>query len=112
MEHLLNNPVYNALRSGDAYLSRGTEAVKFFDEAVSPFAGFSQDYHNGFDDLHRLLPPKRKILYATRLLIKEPKGWELVQELNGLQFVYIEKTEVSLPSVTLHHYTTNMWSRW
>jgi ribosomal protein S18 acetylase RimI-like enzyme len=94
VEHLLQNPVYNALRSGDEHLSLGTEEVKFFDEAVSPFAGFEESYAKGFDDLYELLPPGRKILYAIALFITQPRGWQLHHEIKGLQFVYEGDTDI------------------
>lgn len=92
MEDLLYNPVYNALLSGDANLSFGTDSVKYFDEEVSPFAGFHHQYEKGFEELYNLLPLDRKILYATPQLIKEPRGWKLLVEIKGLQFLFTEKT--------------------
>ncbi len=88
MEEVLYNPVYNALLSGDTHLSLGTGEVRWFDEEVSPFAGFRDHYHRGFDDLYQSFPPGRNILYATPQLIKEPKGWHLRAEIKGLQFIY------------------------
>ncbi|HWI93786.1 MAG TPA: GNAT family N-acetyltransferase [Flavisolibacter sp.] len=88
MEEVLNNPVYHALCSGDTNLGFGEGQVKCFLEAVSPFAGFPDEYDNGFDDLFDFLPEGRKILYATRRLIKEPPGWQLAHEVKGLQFVF------------------------
>ena len=88
MKDLLENPVYHALLSGDRHLSFGNEYVKFFDEQVSPFAGFAQDYDKGFSNLYELLPPGRKILYATPSPISQPAGWQLTHEIKGLQFVY------------------------
>jgi ribosomal protein S18 acetylase RimI-like enzyme len=90
VKHLLHNPVYNALLSGDRHLSFGNKQVKFFDEEVSPFAGFDQDYEKGFSDLYDLLPAGRKILYATPSFIIQPAGWQLTHEIKGLQFVYEE----------------------
>ncbi len=104
MDQLLNNPVYHALLSGDAHLSSGNESVKYFDEQVSPFAGFAEDYDKGFDELYNLLPAGRKILYATRKQIKEPPGWQLTHEIKGLQFVFIGQpiaTDYSLKLVPL-----------
>src|SRR5215218_4232775 len=92
MVKYLPNPVFDALLSGDAHLSFGTATVKFFDEQVSPFAGFREGYHKGFDELHDLLPLQRCILYATPQLIKEPKGWQMLDEIKGLQFIYGSKT--------------------
>ena len=94
MQHLLHNPVYNALLSGDKALSLGTDAVKYFDEAVSPFVGFKESYTKGFDDLHELLPPGRKILYAIPSAITQPAGWQIRHEIKGLQFVYEGKGEI------------------
>lgn len=88
MKHLLHNPVYNALLSGDQRLSLGTSTVKFFDEQVSPFAGFEETNTNGFDELHALLPPGRNILYANPVAITPPQGWQLQHEIKGLQFLY------------------------
>lgn len=93
MEDVLYNPVYNALLSGDASLCFGTGKVKYFDEQVSPFAGFHQDYDKGFDDLYNQLPAGRNILYATPQLIKEPGGWQVVAEIKGLQFLFAEGTD-------------------
>ncbi len=76
MKDVLNNPVYNALLSGDKHLSAGNGNVKFFDEQVSPFAGFEQGYDKGFAELHALLPAGRKILYATPSIITQPEGWK------------------------------------
>jgi ribosomal protein S18 acetylase RimI-like enzyme len=85
---LLHNPVFNALSTGDKHLSFGTEQVKYFDEQVSPFAGFHQDYQKGFSDLYELLPTGRKILYAIPSFISQPAGWQIQHEIKGLQFVY------------------------
>jgi len=85
---LLQNPVYNALISGDKHLSFGEGNVKYFDEQVSPFAGFEQGYEKGFSDLYDIFPTGRKIIYAAPFQIPEPAGWQLQHNLKGLQFVY------------------------
>lgn len=88
MSHPLHNPVYNALLSGDRHLGLGTAQVKYFQEEISPFAGFAEDDKTGFSALHELLPPERKILYAIPSFITEPRGWQVQHEIKGLQFVY------------------------
>jgi ribosomal protein S18 acetylase RimI-like enzyme len=92
VEDVLYNPVYHALMSGDAHLSLGAGEVKYFDEEVSPFAGFPEEYGKGFDDLYQLLPAGRNILYATPQLIKIPAGWQLLAGVKGLQFIYNGQT--------------------
>lgn len=94
MEDKLYNPVYNALLSGDACFALGTESVKFFDEQISPFAGFHTDNNYGFEELYNLLPTGRGIIYATPAEIKEPKGWQFKVVLKGLQFVFEVKNKI------------------
>jgi len=88
VKDLLHNPVYHALLSGDRHLSFGNEQVKYFDEQVSPFAGFDPEYKNGFAELYEMLPSGRKILYAIPSIITQPAGWQVQHEIKGLQFVY------------------------
>jgi len=88
MKHLLHNPVYHAICSGDRHLGFGTDKVKYFDEQVSPFVGFEDGYSKGLTDLYELLPPGRKILIATPGEMIQPPGWQLKHEIKGLQFVY------------------------
>ncbi len=85
---LLQNPVFNALLTGDKQLSHGTERVKYFDAEVSPYAGFAEEYEHGFEELYELLPAGRRILYAKQTVIQPPQGWQLQHEIEGLQFVY------------------------
>ena len=101
MKHLLHNPAYHALLTGDKHLSFGNNKVKFFDEEVSPFAGFEHDYKKGFSDLHELLPLDRKILYANPSPITHPAGWQVQHEIRGLQFVYEagQLTQTAFPNV-------------
>jgi ribosomal protein S18 acetylase RimI-like enzyme len=84
---LLHNPVYHALLTGNRHLSAGNDKVRYFDESVSPFAGFDETNDNGFDELYNLLPAERKILYASTLHIPEPKGWQIIQKVEGLQMI-------------------------
>jgi len=65
----------------------GTGKARYFDEDISPFAGFEESNGQGFDELFQLLPAGRKILYATPHLIAEPNGWQLLNKIKGLQFI-------------------------
>ena len=101
MEHILYNPVYCALTSGDQHLSLGTEKVRYFDEKVSPFAGIEEGYIKGFEELYDLLPADRVILYATPEHINQPKGWELLNKIEGLQFVFDQGNNIKTSSLKL-----------
>lgn len=112
MEHLLNNPVYYALNNVDAHLGQSIGQVKYFDAAVSPFVGLPEDYQEGFYELHQRLPEGRKILYAIPNRIEEPKGWKVLNEIPGLQFVFTGKVQsvaAGLEPVALNkEYVTEM----
>ena len=105
MKGVLFNPVYNALITGDAHLSLGTGKVQWFNEQVSPFAGFPEGYERGFDDLYDELPPGRNILFASPHPIKQPGGWQIRADVKGLQFIYTGELKAgnnSLNIVPLH----------
>jgi GNAT superfamily N-acetyltransferase len=101
VEELLDNPVYHALTTRDAHLAKGAGAVRYFDEQVSPFAGFPSGYEKGFEELHEQLPAGYRILFATTKEIAHPKGWELKAEVKGLQFVYNNTIEAIVPTTVL-----------
>lgn len=101
METILNNPVYHALNSNDARLGSGSGEVKYFDEEVSPFVAFPEDYDNGFEELFDVFPAGRRVLYAIRTRIKEPAGWEIRHEITGLQFVFHGQAEIIDDSLNL-----------
>lgn len=86
----LYNPVYHALISGDKHLSNGDGIVKYFDETVSPYVGFPENYTEGFDVLFAMLPAGRLILHATPLRMKTPAGWKMLSRIEGLQMVLNE----------------------
>lgn len=108
METLLDNPVYHALTSGDNSLSHGENVAKYFDESVSPFAGFPMDYKSGFDDLYNELPPGRRILYATINEIDIPANWQLAAYIKGSQFVFddmnysVQPSQIPVPLTDEH----------
>src|ERR1044071_576172 len=99
MKDELYNPAFNALLTGDKHLGHSSGKVRYFDEEVSPFAGFEDGYDNGFKELHQLLPAGRKIIYAIPEPIKEPPGWEVKIEMKGLQFVFKEGIKPDIPSL-------------
>jgi GNAT superfamily N-acetyltransferase len=89
VEHLLHNPVYNALLTGDSHFALGNDEVKYFPEEVSPYAGFDSSNASGFDQLHDLLPAGRRILFARPEPLEQmPAGWQVRATISGLQFVH------------------------
>lgn len=94
---LLHNPVYHALQTGNRHLNIGTKNASFFNEEVSPFAGFNDTNEQGFDELYDLLPADRKILYASPAPIQQPGGWQLIEAVRGLQMILQEGYKTAAP---------------
>lgn len=94
MKYLLQQPVFNALLSGDSHFNKGNDKVKFFDAEVSPFVDFETGYEKGFADLYELLSSDRKILFASPIEIEQPAGWKILRTIKGLQFVFEKGMEI------------------
>ncbi|MGV3528689.1 MAG: GNAT family N-acetyltransferase [Flavisolibacter sp.] len=94
MNQFLNNPVFYSLTGTDAHLGYGSATAKYFDEEVSPFAGFDVANENGFAELHDLLPAGRRILYARRTPVVVAEGWNIVHVVPGIQFVHTDEKTI------------------
>lgn len=108
MEHVLDNPVWNALISGNQTLAYGNQDVKFFDRDVSPFVGFSETSDHNFNQLYELLPHNLPVLYVSNAEIKIPAPWIVANGMQGWQMVHNQVTESAEPksvstSLTLAH---------
>jgi len=87
MEHVLDNPAWNALLSGNSNLAFGNEHVKHFDEAVSPFVGLKENTADYFQLLYDILPDGRFALLVTTTEISVPPQWKVLRAIYGFQMV-------------------------
>jgi hypothetical protein len=87
MEHVLDNPAWNALISGNGHLSDGNEQARYFDREVSPFAALKENSEDNFRLLYDILP-HCTILFVTPVEIEFPNQWTVVQHVHGLQMVH------------------------
>ena len=87
MEHVLDNPAWNALLSGNSHLAFGNEHVKYFDEAVSPFVGLKENTSDYFQLLYDSLPDGRFALLATTRETAVPDQWKVLRAIHGFQMV-------------------------
>ena len=87
MEHVLDNPAWNALISGNRHLSYGNEEVRYFDKEVSPFAAFKENTTDNFQLLYELLPHNGPELFVATVETQIPAQWKVLQAINGLQMV-------------------------
>lgn len=99
MEHVLDNPAWNALTTGNQSLSNGNHEVKYFDKEVSPFAAFKENRSNNFVTLYELIPHNGPVLYVTPHELDIPNWWKILQFIPAVQMVYDD--EVALADVEM-----------
>ncbi|GAB3312358.1 GNAT family N-acetyltransferase [Hymenobacter humi] len=87
MAHVLDNPVWNALISGNKGLSEGVDGVKYFASDVSPFVGFETLAPQCFGLLHDLMPTQRLLGVVSPAALAIPGQWQVVQQMQVLQMV-------------------------
>jgi ribosomal protein S18 acetylase RimI-like enzyme len=87
MKHVLDNPAWNALISGNKDLAFGNGPVRYFDKEVSPFAGFEENSVENFQVLYNQLPHNGPVLLLTPGEIDIPVQWKVLQVIKGLQMV-------------------------
>ncbi|MCW3087672.1 MAG: family N-acetyltransferase [Sediminibacterium sp.] len=88
MENPLDNPVWNALVTGNSLLAKGSERVKFFDKQVSPFAALIDNTPANFQELYEASPSDHPTLLWTSEPVTIPQPWVEVDCLKGFQMVY------------------------
>jgi ribosomal protein S18 acetylase RimI-like enzyme len=104
MEHVLDNPAWNALISGNSNLSYGNEHVKYFDREVSPFAAFKENSEENFQTLYELIPEGRVLLFISPVEMEIPTPWKILNCIKGIQMIcdtQIEQGESSLKLIPL-----------
>ena len=88
MKHVLNNPAFNALTTGNKSLNLGNEQIKFFGNQVAPFIGFDVNAEQGFQELYELLPHDGPAIYISPAAIAIPKEWDVLNLVMCHQMIY------------------------
>jgi ribosomal protein S18 acetylase RimI-like enzyme len=103
MNHVLDNPAWNALISGNKHLAYGNGPVRYFDRGVSPFAALEENSEKNFRLLHEMFPHS-VLLFVTPVKIEFPSQWNVLQHIHGLQMMCDASAvhdEVTTPLVPL-----------
>lgn len=108
MEHILDNPAWNALISGNKSLSYGNDEVRFFHREVSPFVAFKENTPDHFQLLYELLPDNRPALIVAPVEVNIPDNWKVLNFVKGIQMVCgsvadIEEPKLKLRPLTIEH---------
>jgi ribosomal protein S18 acetylase RimI-like enzyme len=88
MEHVLDNPGYNALISGNKHLAHGNDEVKFFAEDVSLFCGLRDKSTEQFQTLYDLVPHDGPVGFVNNQETPIPAIWNVVNVVKAFQMVY------------------------
>ena len=75
---LFDNPVWNALTTGNKTLASGNDLVKFFPAEVGPFVGLKTIDEACFNALFELTPAHRVIAIVRREKIQIPDQWKII----------------------------------
>lgn len=87
MKHVLDNPAWNALISGNKDLAFGNGTVRYFDKEVSPFVGFEENTPENFQLLYEQIPHNGPVLFLTSEQAEIPAQWKVLQVIRGFQMV-------------------------
>jgi len=100
MEHVLDNPAWNALISGNKNLANGKDKVKYFDREVSPFVAFSENSEENFQQLYQMAPEGRVFLFVSPIEEAVPGPWKVLNCIKGNQMIY-EPATIGEPTLEL-----------
>ncbi|MFD0939202.1 GNAT family N-acetyltransferase [Pedobacter boryungensis] len=95
MNHVLDNPIYNSLKSAHQIFANGTESVKYYAGDVAPFAGLKDNSAKDFDILYEHSNLGNTFVVFTPVAYAIPHQWTLIHEINMFQMVY-EPKEIPL----------------
>jgi ribosomal protein S18 acetylase RimI-like enzyme len=83
----LDDPAWNALRTGHAALAERDAAAMRYPAAMSPIAGLEVYTVEAFADLERLVPAGDAVGLVTRTAYELPADWEQLQTIPVAQMV-------------------------
>ena len=93
LNRVLDNPIWNAMISGNSNLAIGNGYAKFFPDDVGPFAGLKKFDEQSFQQLHNILPMNRVAVIFSALHLEIPANWEIKESINALQMIFTGSTK-------------------
>jgi len=105
MEHVLDNPAWNALNSGNKELAYGNDQVKYFDGEVSPFVGLAETSEDNFRLLYELVDRESPVLFVTPKETTISAPWKQLVYIKGFQMVFEGDAPIYAPKYELKDLT-------
>ena len=78
MNHILDNPAWNALISQNSDLALGNEEIRYFPQEISPFAGLKNVNAEALRDLSGMLPASCVVAIVTAEEFPVPESWKIL----------------------------------
>jgi ribosomal protein S18 acetylase RimI-like enzyme len=88
MAHILDNPVWNALVTGNAALAEGEGEVKVFPADVAPFVGLKEINPGNLARLYQRVAGERAVAIVAPSPIDIPDVWKVLNRILALQMIY------------------------
>lgn len=88
MTHILDNPIWNALITGNKSFAYGSEEAKYMERDIGIFAGLKTNSQINLDELCSLVPEKSLVVLFTPEEIALSAGWNIKLKKVLLQMVY------------------------
>ena len=101
MKHILDNPVWNALVSGNKNLSIGNETARYFPREISPFVGTAQNTPAYFDTLRQTIPFDEPVAIFSNEKLLNPSPWTIIQQIDGFQMVYPKQVDPAVDELEI-----------
>src|SRR5438046_5101943 len=86
--HILDNPIWNGLITGNKKFAYGNEQAKYIDRTVGLFAGLRTNSEQDLIHLQALVPVKSSFVLFIPDEIAIPRGWHIVLKKAILQMIY------------------------
>jgi ribosomal protein S18 acetylase RimI-like enzyme len=88
VKHVLDNPIWNALISGNKAFAEGADAVKVFPRDISPLVGLEENTTVYFDRLYEIIPLDTPIVVFAIGELEIPESWSILMQIEGFQMIY------------------------
>jgi len=88
MMHLLDNPAWNALISGNKDLAIGDDNARCFLRDVSPFVGIAEPTTASFERLYEIIPSDGYFAFCSPVELSIPAPWKSPRMVTVQQMVY------------------------
>jgi ribosomal protein S18 acetylase RimI-like enzyme len=86
--HVLDNPIWQALLTGNKQWANGSEQAKYINRELGFFAGLRSNSEEELMDLMDRVSAKSRFILFTPEELSVPKGWRIALKKELLQMVY------------------------